>query len=58
MFLKADIPPNKLNHPTFYFSLVSMRKSLPSKTPTRASVVHLASHKENFFKAKKFFDCE
>ena len=59
LFLAADIPLHKLNHPSLKSMFARMGKVLPSETTARACVAKLASQKENKFKnyfvTKNFF---
>ena len=58
LFLAADIPLHKLNHPSFKSLFATIRKVLPSKTAARACVAKLASQKEQIqelLRDKKFF---
>ena len=45
-FLAADIPLQKLNHPSLKSLFATIRKVLPSETAARACVAKLASQKE------------
>ena len=61
-FLAADIPLQKLNHPSLKSLFATMRKVLPSETVARACVAKLASQKEEqiqeLLREKKiFFNC-
>ena len=46
LFLAADIPLHKLNHPSLKSLFATMGKVLPSETAARACVAKLASQKE------------
>ena len=46
LFLVADIPLHKLNHPSLKSLFATMGKVLPSETAARACVAKLASQKE------------
>ena len=58
-FLAADIPLDKLNHPSLKSLFATMGKVLPSETAARACVAKFASQKEEqiqeLFRDKKFF---
>ena len=59
LFLAADIPLHKLNHPSLKSLFARMGKVLPSETAARACVARLASQKEEqlqeLFRDKNFF---
>ena len=59
--LAANIPLDKLNHPSLKSLFATMGKVLPSETAARACVAKLASQKEQIeelFRHKNFFfDC-
>ena len=57
-FLAADIPLDKLNHPSLKSLCATMGKVLPSETAARACVAKLASQKEQIqelLRDKKMF---